>query len=247
MRLALILISILFAWQSAVLVTDTPAYIFPGPTDVAFAMYANISIIAQNLAITLAISVLALVAGVALAATASILMSYYSRFGPSAALVLAAFQAIPVVALAPYFLIWFGPGIAGRILMAVAVVFVPASFVMWNGLRRIDRDIGMLFKAHNVSRFESFKRYRLLLAVPFLLTAVELTASLSVIGAVIAELAGARDGIGALILRASYSMKTDFVFAVLVSAAIVSACLFKIIGLGTERASRRFAVTGIAT
>lgn len=245
MRAVVVILALLGIWQLCVSVTGVASYIFPGPLDVANAAMINATLIFRNLAITLLISVASLCIGIAGAAGTALLMSYYYRMGPTIAILLAAFQAIPVVALAPYFLIWFGPGAIGRILMAVAVVYVPASFVMWNGLRRLDSDIGMLFKAYNVPRWESFKRFRIYLAAPFVLAAIELTASLAVIGAVIAELAGAQDGIGSVILRASYSMKTDLVFAVLISAAIVSAILFEIISSWTETARKRFALTGL--
>jgi ABC-type nitrate/sulfonate/bicarbonate transport system permease component len=246
-RVIVAIVALLGFWQTCVWVTGAAPYIFPGPIDVANAGMGNASLIITNLAITLLISVASLCIGIAAATGTALLMSYYQRMGPTVAILLAAFQAIPVVALAPYFLIWFGPGAIGRVLMAVAVVYVPACFVMWNGLRRMDSDIGMLFKAYNVPRWESFKRFRMYLAAPFVLAAIELTASLAVIGAVIAELAGSQDGIGAVILRASYSMKTDLVFAVLLSAAIVSAILFKVISSWTESARKRFAVTGITS
>lgn len=222
----LVLAMLLAVWEGLCLFLDVPRYVLPRPTAIGAAAWSNGELIGRNVGITSLLALCGLVAGLTLAFISASIMSYWSRLGATFSLYLVGLQSIPVVALAPYFLIWFGPGYAGRVIMAMLIVYVPASLILWNGFRRVDRDIGTLLRAFAVPKATGFFRYRIPLAVPFVVTAIEVTASLAIIGAIVAELAGASDGVGAVVIRASYSMKIDLVFAVLLAAAIVAAAIY---------------------
>lgn len=231
-------------WQAICVVLAIPSYIFPSPIDVVGEIVNEYELISKNVMITLGIAIISLILGLTISISIAAVMAYWPSTGTAFSSLLVALQAIPVVALAPYFLIWFGPGYEGRILMAFLIVFVPATFILWNGFRQIDKDVGALLEAYAIPRWQSFYKFRLYLAVPFIITAIEVTSALAVIGAIVAELAGSENGVGSVILRASYSMRTELVFAVIVSAALASVCLFFIVRTTSRQLKVKYSVSG---
>lgn len=108
-------------------------------------------------------------------------------------------QAIPVVALAPLLVIWFGPGMTTKILVAALIVFFPVLINVMVGVRSVEPDLRDLMRSLEATRWQTFIKLEVPAALPVLLGGVKIGATLSVIGAVVGEFLGTSEGLGYLI------------------------------------------------
>jgi len=123
-----------------------------------------------------------------------------------------AMQAIPIVALAPLLIIWFGFGIKTKFLIAALVIFFPILINSIVGIRSADREIMDLLKSLDAGHFKTLFKFELPSALPVLFGGLKVGITLSVIGAVVGEFLGASQGLGALVNMARSSFDTPLVF-----------------------------------
>lgn len=115
--------------------------------------------------------------------------------------------------------------------MSSIVCFFPVVVNMTIGLRSVERDQVNLLKLLGATSLQIFLKLRLPTSLPFLMSAMKIAASLSVIGAIVAEIAGARQGLGFRIVISSYRTDTQMMFAAIILAALAGIGLFKTIGI----------------
>jgi len=229
-------------WELLVRVLGVPEYIFPTLTRVCYELLVSGGTVLYHLLITLGVACLGLLVGTSMSLGTALIFARFGLIRRALLPILIAGQAIPVVALAPYFLIWFGPGLTSRVLLICILVFLPGLLVTVEGLRRSRRDAGLLFDVIRVTPSRRFRWLTVPLAMPAIASAIDLTAALSVIGAIVSELSGQPNGVGFLVIIASYQFDTPAVFAVLSAAAIGSFVLFSLVRLGTLTLRRKFAI-----
>jgi putative hydroxymethylpyrimidine transport system permease protein len=136
--------------------------------------------------------------------------------------VLVVSQALPVFAIAPLLVIWFGFGLASKVVMAGLIINFPVAVAFLDGLRRTDEgliDIGRLYRA---SRLETLMLIRVPFALPWLATGLRVAATVAPIGAVVGEWVGASAGLGFVMLQANARMETDLMFAALALLAALA-------------------------
>lgn len=214
-RPLLVLAGVCAGWELLVRATGVPHYILPGPARVANALVERAGFIFENAAITLVEMLLGLVLGVACGAVSALLLAQSRTarrwFLP---LVLAS-QAIPIFAIAPLLVLWFGFGIASKIAAAALIIFFPVTSAFYDGLVRTER--GWLDLAHvmGASPFQVLVRLRLPAALPSLATGIRVAAAVAPIGAVVGEWVGASAGLGFLMLQSNAQMQIDLLFAAL--------------------------------
>ena len=216
-------------------------YIFPAPSSIFIEIVKSFPILIYNVAVSFSIAIASFALGIVIAFVSAVLLARLPILRRVALPGLIAMQAIPLVALAPYFLIWFGPGPFSRVLLSTLLVFFPALLIMFNGLRARNKDTELLFKSIRISEGRMFRHVTIPSAVPALASAMEVTAALSVIGAVVAELAGQPNGIGFVIMQATYVYDTPRVFAVLTLGAVASLALYYVVGMAGQRLRQKVA------
>lgn len=135
-------------------------------------------------------------------------------------------QAVPVFALAPILTLWFGYGIASKVVMAVLIIYFPVTSAFYDGLIRIPRDVSDMAKTMNATSRQIMWRIRIPYALPSLGTGLKLAAVYAPIGAVIGEWVGASKGLGYLMLLANGRAKTDLMFASLITLALITIALY---------------------
>jgi NitT/TauT family transport system permease protein len=138
-------------------------------------------------------------------------------------------QAMPKLALAPLFVIWFGFGIVPKALIAALIAFFPLFENTLAGLRDVDAEALDLFRMLEASRWHLFLKLRLPNAVPYLFAGLRVSIVLSVVGAVVGEYVGASQGLGALIIASQGQMDTPLMFAVFVVLTLVGIALYQIV------------------
>ena len=135
------------------------------------------------------------------------------------------FQIVPIVAIAPLLVIWFGYGPRAVVAAAAVVSVFPVIANTLAGLLSVDPNLRDLFRLHGASRCATLWKLRLPWALPYLLTGLRIAAGLAVIGAIVGEFVGG-GGLGVVVLGAMRQQRTDLVFAAVGYASLLGLALF---------------------
>lgn len=227
----LLVAAILIVWEIAVRVTNTPRWFLPAPSDVLRALVEDRGILLPNALVTLS----EVLAGFTLAVIAGIGLGVAVYLSPTLDRVLypivIASQTVPIPALAPLLLVWFGTGILPKILVTALVGFFPIAVNTVEGLRSTDRDVVNLLRSFGASRGKVFRLAEFPSSLPSIFAGAKIAVALCVIGAVFGELVGARAGLGYLIPRAIAQFQTPRLVAAIVLLSLMATGLFAAIGL----------------
>ncbi|MCB1743443.1 MAG: ABC transporter permease [Gammaproteobacteria bacterium] len=148
-------------------------------------------------------------------------------------------QAMPKLALAPIFVIWFGFGILPKAAIAALICFFPLFENTLVGLRSVQDDAVELFRMFGASRWQQFVHLRMPNALPYVFAGLRVSIVLSVVGAVVGEFVGANQGLGALIMASQGMMDTPLMFAVFVLLTLVGVALYELLALCERLVMRR--------
>lgn len=140
-------------------------------------------------------------------------------------------QTIPVIALAPVLVLWFGFGISAKIFTVVLVCFFPIALGFYDGLRQVNQEQVMLLVSMGAGNWTIYRLLRIPASLPSLFTGLKLAATYSVMGAVIGEWLGGNAGLGIYMTRATKSFQTAHVFAVILVIIAISMSLFGVVAL----------------
>ena len=215
----------LLLWQGIVLVTGVPSFILPSPMQVTKATIENRALIVGNALVTATEVFWGLLMGTILGALTAIQLASSARLHRLVMPLLIFTQAVPVFALAPILTLWFGYGIASKIVMAVLIIYFPVTSAFYDGLTRVPRDILDMATNMGGTKPQIMLRIRIPHALPSLGTGLKLAAVYAPIGAVIGEWVGASKGLGYLMLLANGRAKTDLMFATLLTLVIMTLIL----------------------
>ncbi len=188
-------------WQVLTMTEIVPSFLLPSPAAVAgrFIRGWSDASLARHTLVTLS----EVLSGLLLGVLAAALLGY--SIAKSAALerllspYIVASQAIPIVAIAPLLVIWFGPGRISKVLIAALIVFFPVLVNTVVGVRSVPQDLRELMRSLRATRWQTFSRLEIPAALPVLLGGLKIGATLSVIGAVVGEFVGADEGLGFLV------------------------------------------------
>jgi ABC-type nitrate/sulfonate/bicarbonate transport system permease component len=175
--------------------------------------------------------VLGLALAVAAGAAAAIGMHLVRPLREAAYPVLVASQAIPIVVLAPLFVLAFDYGLAPKLAIVALICFFPVTVNLLDGLRSVEPDLLKLMRSLGASRLATLRRVELPSALPSFFSGLRIAATVSVIGAVFGEWAGADAGLGRLVLLANNQLQTPRVYAGVVVLTLMAVGLFLLAGL----------------
>jgi len=230
-------ISFLALWQSVVVVGQYPDFILPSPARV---LQRLVDLSASGSLWWHAwITIQEILAGLALGlVTASILGYFLARFHQLEKVLspyIVASQAIPVIALAPLLVIWFGFGGLSKVLVCALVVFFPILVNTVVGLRGVDPHLQDLMRTYEASRWQTFRMLELPAALPVFLGGLKVGVTLSVIGAVVGEFVGADRGLGFLVNLGQGLMDTPLMFVAIFALVVIALVLYGIVSLLESR------------
>jgi ABC-type nitrate/sulfonate/bicarbonate transport system permease component len=222
----LVVAGLLVAWQLAVTLGDIRPQILPSPVRVIEQGWAQRAVIGRHALATLQVTVL----GFALSLTVSALVAVAVDFSPwlRRALVplLVGSQTLPIIAIAPLMIIWFGFGVLPKILVITLTTFFPIALGLIEGFASADRDGTRLLASMGAGRWRQFRYLRLPAALPRFFTALRIGITYAVVGAIFAEYVGATEGLGIYMALQKNSFRTDLVLAAVAVTAALSIALF---------------------
>lgn len=234
---AVVLIIVLLAfWEAAVIAADVPAYILPAPSAIAAALGENFTLLMEHTRVTM----IAVSGGLALAVIVSLIlalaMDHWKPLKQALYPILVISQAVPIFALAPLLLIWFGAGLLPKVLIVALVCFFPLAVNLVEGLGQIDPEAVDLMQAMQADRWLIMRSVQLPFAMPYFFSGLKIAATYSVLGAIIGEWLAARAGLGIYMLRSMHSFRTSHLFASIIVVIILSLTLFKLVELSGKLA-----------
>jgi NitT/TauT family transport system permease protein len=139
---------------------------------------------------------------------------------------LIALKAVPLIAIAPLLVIWLGNGFISKAVMVATICFFPIVVNLTRGLRDIPEEQIDLMKSLGANSAQLFIRVRVPNSLPYLFAALKIGSTLSVVGAIVAEFAGANEGIGYVILVAALRTDTALTFCGIFLASILGMLLY---------------------
>jgi len=214
--------------ELVVIVTGTSELVFPRPTSVATAAWEQRATLGPALAATTMSVVIGLffsaLTGIVVAIALSSSRWIERAFYPYAIF----FQIVPIVAIAPLLVIWFGYGIRTVVAAAFVVSVFPVIANTLTGLQSVDPALRDLFRLYGASRGARLWKLELPSALPFVMTGLRIAAGLAVIGAIVGEFVGG-GGLGVIVLGAMRQQRTDLVFAAVLYASVLGLCLFALV------------------
>ena len=228
---AAIVLAAIVLWQVAVAVFDVKDVILPPPTQIAKTLWEQRSLLASDTLFTLRNVLVGFavgwIGGVALAAAIVASRVLERALYPLAV----GSQTIPVFAIAPLLVIWFGFGMTPKVIITALIVFFPVTVNTVEGLRSADNEMIALMRSLSASRWQIFRIVQIPAALPYVIAGTQVGVAYSVIGAVIGEWVGSTNGIGARMLSANSLLQTDLVFAAIVVLTVMALVLFVLVTL----------------
>lgn len=229
------LLAILLSWELAVQITRVPAYLMPSPSRVAARLADNPEFFLQEGLTTLFEALAGLAVGGGLAVLAAIPMAQWRWLERSLLPLAILVKVTPIITLAPLFVLWFGFGPLPKVLIAALLTFFPVLVAAVGGFRAVDPAALEVLLSLNASPAELFAKLRAPFCLPYLMGALKVSATLSLIGAVVAEWVGADRGLGRVIILANSNLDTPTVFAGVFVLAIMGVCLVGALSLLEQR------------
>lgn len=214
------------AWQVATKVGNFAPTVLPSPTRVAEAAWTDREALWQNTIPTLQVTIVGLVVSVVVSAVLATLLSFVPLLRNATLPLLIVAQSIPIIVLAPLFVIWFGFGLGPKIGLIVITTALPMTISLLQGFLSADPDAATLMKSLGAGRVKVFLRLRVPSSLPFFFTGLRVVASFAVLAAIFAETVGAVNGLGIYMATEKNMLRTDLVLAAAVISIVISLLLF---------------------
>lgn len=218
----------LLLWWLVTRLANLPAFILPSPVQVAIRFWKALAdgSLLKNTWVTLMEVLLGLLVGTVAAVALGYTIAKSRLFERLIAPYLVATQAIPIVAIAPLLIIWFGPGIFSKVLICALTVFFPVLVNTVMGVRAVPRPLHDLMGSLYATPAQTLRYLEIPAALPILLGGLRIGATLSVIGAVVGELVGADKGLGFLVNVARGQYDTALVFVAVFTLIVMALILY---------------------
>ena len=226
----MVFVAFVAVWQLAVTLLGVREYLLPSPLSVLLAMGPGEIPWMKHIWIT----AVEIVGAFLIAALTGVLLGAAIAWAPAVSRALTPFlvfvNTLPKVAIAPLFLIWLGYGILPNMLVGALIGFFPVVINTAVGLTQIEQDMLDLGRVFSAPKWKVFAKIRVPNAYPYILSALKVTATAAVVGAIVGEFVASQAGLGYVIITTQSSMNTPVAFAALAWISILGLLLFGAVG-----------------
>lgn len=223
---------VLLAWEIWVRLSHIPSYILPSPMQIVITLGDIFPLVMMHTLTTVEEAALGFILAVIVGFATAFILNQIYWLNQALYPLLIVSQTVPIITLAPLFLIWFGWGMLPKVLVVILVCFFPIVISLLNGLNSVDPDLINLFRSMGASKIDIYWMVKLPAAMPQFFSGLKISASYSIMAAVIGEWLGAQQGLGYFMTIAQKSFRVDRTLAAVVIVALLSLLMVKIIDLG---------------
>lgn len=231
---AVTLIALVALWQLIVLLFKLPEYILPAPATVFEYLFfpranANYNWFRHTQATVIEVGVAFLVTAF-MGTFISVAISWSRTVRELSMPGLIFLNSLPIVALAPIILLWFGYGLGTNILIGFLVAFFPLVINITKGLGQVEPDLVELVEYMGARKWQVYLKIRFPKALPYLFSGLKISSTMVVVGAIVGEFIASDRGLGFIIVNAQYTMDTPAIFGALILVSLLGAGLFGLVG-----------------
>jgi ABC-type nitrate/sulfonate/bicarbonate transport system permease component len=217
---------VFLVWQAAATWGGMAVTVLPSPVRVVTVGWQQRDAIGEAAAATLQITLSGLVLAVIVAIVTASVLSFVVPLRLTILPLLIGAQSVPIIVLAPLFVIWFGFDSGPKIAIVAIVSMLPLTISILQGLQSADPDAATLLRSMGASRWKVFLRLRVPTALPFAITGLRIMSSFIVVSAIFSEYVGAKTGLGIYMQTQKNLFRTDLVFAAVFVSIAIGLALF---------------------
>ncbi|MBM7570055.1 ABC transporter permease [Aquibacillus albus] len=222
-------------WQTVPVLLGLKHYILPKPTDVVNAVVQDWGLLWPAVQITVVESIMGFVVSAVIGIMVSVLLASSKMLERSIYPYAIILQTIPVVAVAPIVVIWFGAGFNSIVVISFLIGFFPVISNTLMGLNSVDKNMDDLFTLYNASKWQRMWKLRIPSALPYIMAGLKISCTLSIVGAIVGEyiagIGGGKGGLGYSITVAAIQVKTPYLFACGIAAAMLGIGFYLLVSL----------------
>lgn len=227
---------LLVIWQGLIVIFDIPHYMLPEPKDVFLQLINQYDLLLEHTQTTLLEIVLGIFLGCFFGLSSAFALLYFKKIEKYLLPILVISQAIPVFAIAPLLVLWFGYGMASKIAMTVIIIYFPITTACYDGLKNTPKQWLDLAATYKLSPLQTLFQVRFKASLPSLASGLKIAVCVAPIGAVIGEWVGSSQGLGYLMLHANARMQIDLMFSALFILIVLTLSLYFL----TEYLTKKF-------
>jgi NitT/TauT family transport system permease protein len=220
---------VILTWEGLIQIFQIKTYIMPSPSKILIAFLDGYyPILAKHAWVTIGEALSGYVIGALIGFFMGIIFAQFRFIRLSFLPYVVAATTVPIIAFAPVVIIWFGPGMASKIVIVAFLTFFSVCLGTLKGIMSTDRTLKDLFYCYSATRIQSFTKLELIYALPYLFTQLRLATPGAVIGAIVAEFVAANAGLGYLTVRNWYVLDMPRLWATILVACISGIVIYSI-------------------
>lgn len=223
------LVTLIVLWEVGTTAGDVPRYVLPSASDTLQALIDRWPLLMDNSLSTAVAILIGFALSVVIGVGVGLIIAWIKPVEKALWPLLVGSQAIPKIALAPIFVVWFGFGLTPRIVMAFLISFFPVVVETVAGMRAIQPELVYVSRCMGLSPVQSFFKVRFPNALPHLFGGLKVAIALSAVGAVVGEFVGSDSGLGNVMLRALGLSNTPLLFAAIIVLTVLAIVMFLVI------------------
>ena len=219
-------IFLLGLWQGLIIVFELPHYMLPQPKDVFLQLINQYDLLLEHTQTTLLEIIIGIILGCFFGLSSAFALLYFKKIEKYLLPILVISQAIPVFAIAPLLVLWFGYGLASKIVMTVIIIYFPITSACYDGLKNTPKQWLDLAHTYKLTPLQTLFKVRFKASLPSLASGLKIAVCIAPIGAVIGEWVGSSKGLGYLMLHANARMQIDLMFSALFILIILTLSIY---------------------
>jgi len=228
-------IILLLIWETISRFGVFPPFILPSPSSILVSLATGFTSMQYDILITLFEALTGFIIAIILSVAIAIAMDSIIGLKKTLYPILIISQTVPIIIIAPLFIIWFGYGYAPKIVIVTLICFFPITISLLQGLIAVDKELIDLLRSMGASKLQIYKFVKIPSAMPGFFSGLKISATYSIMGATIGEWVGGKSGLGVYMIRAKQSFETDRVFAAIIIIVILSILMLKLIGFAEKK------------
>ncbi len=223
-----VVVLLVAVWEVVGRISGVPDWLLPLPSAIAreFGDAASLQALARGFGETLGVVAVGLAVAIVLALLMATAMALSRTAERSIFPILLVIQTLPVIALTPLIVVWFGIGLVGKVVVVTMIAFFPLAVTTTAGLKAAPAPLFNLFRTFGASRLQIFTKLEVPMAIPSVITGLKVTVAVTVVGAFVAEYAFGSTGLGHLIKVAGATFQTERMFAAVLLLCLVAVVLY---------------------
>ena len=225
----MVLLLLFILWEILVNLFHVPKWLLPSPSDIFQEATLNGTVLINHLMSTLELTLSGFFIGTTIGLITAIILYLLPYLKDALYPLIILSQNIPIIVLAPLLVIWFGFGMLPKIIVITLVCFFPVTVAALDGFKQTPSELRHYLAMAGANKWQLFSKLEFPYALPSIFSGIKISATYSVLGAVISEWLGAKEGIGVYMTLASSSFRTDRVFVAIFIIMILSLLLFALI------------------